>query len=93
MSSQTQRQFGYLHDHAAAMHLPKEWRDGVPAKRDRAHGIVLLTDDADVSSVVDGEVAVAVAYPAGTYVYTAVSGGQKTVRKYTASLRKALDNR
>ncbi len=33
-----------------------------------------------------------VAYPAGTYEYTAVSGGRKTVRKFTASLVAATMN-
>jgi hypothetical protein len=84
-------------------HLVDQWvkvimaerpaRYGVPTKKWWADGTVLLLDYPKISAVVDGDFVAAVSYPMGTYEYTAVSGGRKTVRRYTASLTKALINR
>lgn len=38
----------------------------------------------------DGDLVEVWAYPIGMYEYTAVSGGKKTVRKYTCDINKAL---
>jgi hypothetical protein len=53
-------------------------------------GLCLLQDDPRYRSIVDGDYITVLAYPIGQYSYTAVSGGTKTVRKFTASLAKAI---
>jgi hypothetical protein len=50
------------------------------------NGLCLLTDYSKISSVVDGDIVRAVAYPNGEYSYTAVSGGSKTVRQFTCDI-------
>jgi len=54
-------------------------------------GTILLIDFPGVANVADEDGFMIVAYPCGTYEYTAVSGGKKTVRKYTCSLDRAVE--
>ena len=79
-----------LHSQDRHFGLPKEWQDGIPQKWNIASGTVLLVDHPRTSSIVDSEIVLVVAYPTGTYEYTAVSGARKTIRKYTASLDNAF---
>ena len=55
------------------------------------NGLCLLTDYPKASSVVDGDVVRAFAYPNGEYSYTAVSGGSKTVRQFTCNINAVLN--
>ncbi len=54
------------------------------------NGLCLLTDYPRTSSIVDGDVVRAVAYPNGEYSYTAVSGGSKTVRQFTCDINQVV---
>lgn len=54
-------------------------------------GLVLLVDYPRVSKVADDDGFITIAYPVGTYEYTAVSGGKKTVRKYSCDINAALN--
>src|SRR5262249_10781361 len=57
-----------------------------------ATGIILLTDYPGASAKVDDDVFAVVGYPIGTYEYTAVAGGRKTIRKYTYNLDLAAEH-
>jgi hypothetical protein len=50
-------------------------------------GICLLTDSTNID-VADDDYISSPAYPNGTYSYSAVSGGQKTIRKFTCDISK-----
>lgn len=55
-------------------------------------GLVLLADHPRYNQLVDDNVVVVLAYPDGQFSYKAVSGGQKTVRKFTADFNKAFSH-
>jgi len=51
--------------------------------------LVMITE-VDTSNLVDGANARAWVYPLGTYSYTSVGGGMKTIKKYTMNKETAL---
>lgn len=53
-------------------------------------GIVYIVDHPNITNLADDDEFVVIAYPIGTHEYTAVSGGKKTVRKYTCNLERAI---
>ena len=67
-----------------------KWQVG-SKRREEAVGLVLLVDYPKAELVVDGVPIALLVYPDGIYEYTAVSGGRKTVQKYTASVARALE--
>ena len=81
-----------IHEMAIRYGLPREWQNGVPEQWAEAHGTVLLVDHPKIDLLVDGDLILILAWPDGNYEYTSVSGGRKTVRKYTASVVTALLN-
>jgi len=55
-------------------------------------GLVLLEDHPREAQLVDDNVVVMLGYPDGQFTYKAVSGGEKTVRKFTTDFNKAFSH-
>jgi hypothetical protein len=56
-------------------------------------GLVLLEDHPRAAELVDDNVVVTIGYPDGQFSYKAVSGGQKTIRKFTTDFNKAFSSK
>lgn len=72
----------------------RKWMAGKSRATERERmtekGLILLVDFPGIKNTADDDAFITVAYPIGTHVYTAVSGGKKTVRKYTCNIDVAL---